>query len=314
MNETGDSVQCVTEYGRTYYLTVQFTFLAFLVGMQVGGFGLLRAWGRDAWGGAHARAWRGAGEQDAVETAASRVQCHAPCTPLCTPCTSPMLPLPHHSRQRPQVFGSVLFIMMYYWRRISWRLRNRKGKQRIARAARDALALKKKNSDTFDIQATASAGTSITDRVRWGVWEWGARVGGWDVQGFPLSACTRTVHPVLLRQPGCCCPVPLLQLGAGVDPEWLAQHTARTSGSGGSDLSGSDLGSDDYSPRSSDASPSARRWAGAAASLGVGRVCSCYSVSLLHIYWASAYMPTPSASHPSLCRSIQRSGSRRISL
>ena len=30
-------MQCVTEYGRTYYLTVQFTFLAFLVGMQVGG-------------------------------------------------------------------------------------------------------------------------------------------------------------------------------------------------------------------------------------------------------------------------------------
>lgn len=55
-----------------------------------------------------------------------------------------------------------------------------------------------------------------------------------------------------------------LQLGAGVDPEWLAQHTARTSGSGGSDLSGSDLGSDEYSPRSSDASPSARRWAGRA--------------------------------------------------
>lgn len=64
-----------------------------------------------------------------------------------------------------QVFGSMLFIIMYYWRRITWRLRNRKGKQRIARAARDALALKKKNSDTFDIHATASAGTSITDRV-----------------------------------------------------------------------------------------------------------------------------------------------------
>lgn len=64
-----------------------------------------------------------------------------------------------------QVFGSMVFIMMYYWRRITWRLRNRKGKQRIARAARDALALKKKNSDTFDIHATASAGTSITDRV-----------------------------------------------------------------------------------------------------------------------------------------------------
>lgn len=39
-------MQCVTEYGRTYYLTVQFTFLAFLVGMQVGG--LCRA-GWAAW-------------------------------------------------------------------------------------------------------------------------------------------------------------------------------------------------------------------------------------------------------------------------
>lgn len=171
-----------------------------------------------------------------------------------------MLPLPHHSRPRPQVFGSVLFIMMYYWRRISWRLRNRKGKQRIARAARDALALKKKNSDTFDIHATASAGTSITDRVRWGV---GVGRQGWGLgcAGIPTERM-HTHYPVLRRQPGSCCPVPLLQLGAGVDPEWLAQHTAHTSGSGGSDLSGSDLGSDDYSPRSSDASPSARRWAG----------------------------------------------------
>ena len=64
------------------------------------------------------------------------------------------------------MFGSLIFIVMYYWRRISWRLRNRKGKQRIARAARDALSLKKKNSDTYDIHVTASAGTSITDRVR----------------------------------------------------------------------------------------------------------------------------------------------------
>ena len=63
------------------------------------------------------------------------------------------------------MFGSTIFIMMYYWRRIAWRLRNRKGKQRIARAAKDAMALKKKNSDTYDIHATASAGTSVTDRV-----------------------------------------------------------------------------------------------------------------------------------------------------
>ena len=37
VNETGDSVGCHTEYGRTYYLTIQFTFLSFLVIMQVGG-------------------------------------------------------------------------------------------------------------------------------------------------------------------------------------------------------------------------------------------------------------------------------------
>ena len=36
----------------------------------------------------------------------------------------------------------MLFIVQYYWRRITWRLRNRKGKARIARAARDALAIK----------------------------------------------------------------------------------------------------------------------------------------------------------------------------
>ena len=146
-----------------------------------------------------------------------------------------------------------------------------------------------------------------------GRWSGGAR-GVWSCKCLPWGQVKRqqvaakNPHVLPLRS------LLIPQLGAGVDPEWLAQHTARTSGSGGSDLSGSDLGSDDYSPRSSDASPSARRWAGAAASLGVGRVCSCYSVSLLHIYWASAYMPTPSASHPSLCRSIQRSGSRRISL
>lgn len=111
------------------------------------------------------------------------------------------------------MFGSILFIMLYYYRRITWRLRNRKGKQRIARAAKDALATKKKNADTYDIHATASAGTSVTDR-----------------------------------------------LGAGVDPAWLASRR----GGGGrgdvaSELSGSDDGSDGYSPRSSNASPSARR-------------------------------------------------------
>lgn len=56
VNETGDSVQCVTEYGRTYYLTIQFSFLAFLVGMQVrkdtgmGCFGFRVGWGPGAVG------------------------------------------------------------------------------------------------------------------------------------------------------------------------------------------------------------------------------------------------------------------------
>ena len=53
VNETGDSVACVTEYGRSYYLTIQFTFLAFLVGMQVvGGEECLLGWGGDdcGWG------------------------------------------------------------------------------------------------------------------------------------------------------------------------------------------------------------------------------------------------------------------------
>jgi hypothetical protein len=78
------------------------------------------------------------------------------------------------------VFGSILFIMCYYYRRIAWRLRNRKGKQRIARAARDALVMKKKNSDAFDVHVTASAATSVTDRV--GGW---GRVGG---GGMPTGA------------------------------------------------------------------------------------------------------------------------------
>ena len=64
-----------------------------------------------------------------------------------------------------QAVGSVIFIMMYYWRRVSWRFRNRKGKKRIARAAHDALALKKKNSDSGAYDLTASAGTSMTEKV-----------------------------------------------------------------------------------------------------------------------------------------------------
>lgn len=42
VNETEGAVTCTTKYGRSYYLTVQFTFLAFLVGMQVGCVG---SWG-----------------------------------------------------------------------------------------------------------------------------------------------------------------------------------------------------------------------------------------------------------------------------
>ena len=35
VNSSADSVACTTQYGRTYYLTFQFTFLAFLILMQV---------------------------------------------------------------------------------------------------------------------------------------------------------------------------------------------------------------------------------------------------------------------------------------
>lgn len=66
--------RCTTEYGRQYYLTIQFIVLAFLVGSQA--------------------------------------------------------------------VGSIFFIVMYYWRRMSWRFRNQKSKKRIARAAHDALGLK----------------------------------------------------------------------------------------------------------------------------------------------------------------------------
>lgn len=74
---------------------------------------------------------------------------------------------------------------------------------------------------SYDLHVTASAGTSVTDR-----------------------------------------------LGAGVDPDWLAQRSART-GASGSELGDSDLSSE-YSPRSSDASPSARRCEGAARRGGGG--------------------------------------------
>ncbi|GAB4813424.1 hypothetical protein N2152v2_000470 [Parachlorella kessleri] len=63
-----------------------------------------------------------------------------------------------------QALGSFIFIMMYYWRRISWRWRNRKGKQRIRRAATDQLALKKKFSDHEGF-TVGSATTSMTEKV-----------------------------------------------------------------------------------------------------------------------------------------------------
>ena len=60
----------------------------------------------------------------------------------------------------------MIFIVLYYKRRIMWRIRQRAGKQRIARAARDALAVKKKNSDIYDIHVTGSAATSTNgDRL-----------------------------------------------------------------------------------------------------------------------------------------------------
>jgi hypothetical protein len=86
-----------------------------------------------------------------------------------------------------QVFGSLIFIIMYYYRRISWRLRNRKGKQRIARAARDALSIKKKNSDTIDLHVTASGATSMTDRVSGAV----GVAGAWRMQ---MGRCGCSFH------------------------------------------------------------------------------------------------------------------------
>lgn len=56
----------------------------------------------------------------------------------------------------PQIVGSILFIFVYYRRRIVWRLKQRKGKKRIAAAARDALAIKKKNSDIYDVHVTGA--------------------------------------------------------------------------------------------------------------------------------------------------------------
>lgn len=92
-----DTVVCTTEYGRQYYLTIQFVVLAFLVGSQA--------------------------------------------------------------------VGSIIFIVMYYWRRITWRFRNRKGKKRIAKAAHDALALKNKGAGGYEPGYAPSVGTSITEKL-----------------------------------------------------------------------------------------------------------------------------------------------------
>ncbi|KDD74358.1 chitin synthase, partial [Helicosporidium sp. ATCC 50920] len=70
-------VPCRTEYGRTYYLTIQFSVLCFLVGMQA--------------------------------------------------------------------VGSIVFALRYYLRRLVWRVRNARGKRRVAQAASAALHAKKKD-------------------------------------------------------------------------------------------------------------------------------------------------------------------------
>lgn len=202
----------------------------------------------------------------------------------------------------PQVLGSVLFILMYYYRRITWRLRNRKGKQRIARAARDALALKKKHSDTFDLHVTASAATSVTDKVRRAGPGAGGRVGrrsAWlpspRLCRAPGAAC-HGPGVCWFRQaqagmpctsfPTLCAPlIPLvLQLGAGLDPAWMAQRQQQQRGPG--DDSGSDLGSEDYTPRSSDASPSARRWGHA------GSAPACHGWASCTLAWGAGAAPT----------------------
>jgi len=77
-----DTVTCTTEYGRTYYLNIQFAVLALLVGFQV--------------------------------------------------------------------IGSIAFILLYYYRRISWKLANRKGKKRIKQAAKAALKSKRRCADGDD--------------------------------------------------------------------------------------------------------------------------------------------------------------------
>eukprot|EP00887_Chlorella_sp_A99_P006915 scaffold2.g6915.t1 len=107
VNESDASVTtCTTNYGRKYYLNIQFAILAFLVGVQV--------------------------------------------------------------------LGSILFIVFYYKRRVMWRIRQRAGKKRIAKVARDALSVKKKNSDIYDIHVTGSAATSAAgDRLGAG------HDGGW---------------------------------------------------------------------------------------------------------------------------------------
>lgn len=80
-----------------------------------------------------------------------------------------LLTPPHHTCPW-QVLGSMLFIVKYYYRRVTWRLKQRKGKKRIAEAARDALAIKKKNSDMYG-EVYPTGVLRLQGRVRSGVGE-----------------------------------------------------------------------------------------------------------------------------------------------
>ena len=84
---------------------------------------------------------------------------------------------------------------------------------------------------------------------------------GVPARTWPALTPAPLLPPSLLPRP--------LQLGAGVDPAWGAQRSARTAATE-DDASASDLGSDEYSPRSSNASPSARRWVPARGRAGRG--------------------------------------------
>lgn len=113
IKDMNDTVSCTTEYGRKYYLNIQFTVLAFLIGFQV--------------------------------------------------------------------LGSIIFICMYYYRRITWKLRNRKGKQRIKMATKAAVSKKAKEA-MGDAYAFDPTGMAVADKLAAGrnepVWYNGAHNSG----------------------------------------------------------------------------------------------------------------------------------------